>query len=80
MKFFWRLLEYVPKRDKYKEWPARNSFLGHYIPDAEPRPIPDNAFIHESVVKRMEEVEDYRPVNLPAQYQVVEMPAGPTGE
>jgi len=80
MKWAWRILEYVPKADEYKEWPARKSVLGHYIPDAEPRPIPNNAFVHESVVRRMEKVGEYRPVNLPAQYQVVPMPAGPTGE
>src|SRR6266851_6183351 len=36
----WRVLEFIPKADKYKEWKARQSLLGHYIPDAEPRPIP----------------------------------------
>ena len=50
----WRILEYVPKPDKYKEWPERKSRFGFYIPDAEPRPIPEGAFIHESVLKRMD--------------------------
>jgi len=36
----WWPLEYWPKRDKYKEWKSRPSFLGHYIPDGEPRFIP----------------------------------------
>ena len=55
----WRALEYLPKADKYREWPAnrrgnqnwpeRRSFLGHYIPDAEPRVIPEDALIHGSV-------------------------------
>jgi uncharacterized protein (DUF2235 family) len=76
----WRLLEWWPKRDKYKEWKARRSLLGHYIPDAEPRPIPDNAFVHESVVNRMQAVPEYRPINMPSRYQVVPMPAGPQGE
>src|SRR5260370_2573627 len=75
----WRLLEWWPKRDKYKEWQARRSLLGHYIPDAEPRPIADNAFVHESVVKRMQAAPEYRPVNMPSRYQVVPMPAGPQG-
>jgi uncharacterized protein (DUF2235 family) len=67
----WRVLEWLPKADKYKEWPARKSFLGHYVPAAEPRPIPDNAFVHESVVQRTNQVPTYRPVNLPTRYQVV---------
>ena len=29
----WRLLEVIPKKDKYKEWPKRKSMLGYYIPD-----------------------------------------------
>jgi uncharacterized protein (DUF2235 family) len=74
----WRLLEYIPKSDKYKEWPARESHLGFYIPDAEPRLIPDGAFIHESVLKRMEEaVPAYKPVNLPLTYETVPMPVEP---
>jgi uncharacterized protein (DUF2235 family) len=67
----WRLLEWLPKADKYKEWMARKSLLGHYIPAAEPRPIPDDALVHESVVQRINQVSTYRPVNLPARYQVV---------
>jgi uncharacterized protein (DUF2235 family) len=76
----WRLLEYIPKADKYKQWPARKSFLGHYIPDAEPRPIPDDACVHESVVKRMQAVPGYRPVNLPTRYQTIPMATGPGAE
>ena len=36
----WWLLEYLPKSAKYKEWPARTTHFGYYIPDAEPRLIP----------------------------------------
>ena len=70
----WWILEFIPKLAKYKEWPARQVFLGVYIPDAEPRPIPEGAWVHESVVKRMEKVSDYRPVNLPAKYETWPMP------
>jgi uncharacterized protein (DUF2235 family) len=73
----WRILEYIPKADKYKQWPSRKSYLGHYIPDGEPRPMPDNAFVHESVVKRMAAIETYRPVNLADRYRIVPMAAGP---
>jgi hypothetical protein len=70
-------LEWLPKADKYKEWEARRSFLGRYIPNAEPRPIPMDAFVHESVVKRMQAISNYRPVNMPSGYRVIPMPPGP---
>ena len=66
----WRVLEPLPKNDRYKEWPARHSFLGHYIPWAEPRKIPEKSFVHESVVRRIRERSDYRPINMPQEYQV----------
>ncbi|WP_316190335.1 DUF2235 domain-containing protein [Bradyrhizobium sp. SZCCHNS2096] len=71
----WRLLEYLPKKDKYKEWPARKSHLGFYIPDCEPRFIPDGAFIHESALMRIAEIPNYRPVNLPMAYERVPLSA-----
>jgi hypothetical protein len=70
----WWILEFLPKSAKYREWPARQVCSGFYIPDAEPRAIPEGAVIHESVVKRMEKVSDYRPVNLPAKYETFPMP------
>jgi uncharacterized protein (DUF2235 family) len=77
----WRLLEYFPKNDKYKEWSARRSLLGRYVPRAEPRPIPRDAFVHESVMLRMQNSKrGYRPVNLlwdPAPDRVVPMPQKP---
>ena len=73
----WWILEYIPKNAKYKEWPARHAHFGFYIPDAEPRFIPDGALIHDSALKRMAAVEEYKPVNLPAHYDTVPMPVGP---
>lgn len=73
----WRLLEWLPKSDKYKEWLDRKSVLGHYLPQAEPRVIPAGAFIHRSVIDRMAAVPAYRPVNFPAAHQVVDMSDGP---
>jgi len=70
----WWILEFLPKSAKYREWPARQVVFGFYIPDAEPRPIPEGAVVHESVVKRMAEVAGYRPVNLPATYTTWPMP------
>jgi uncharacterized protein (DUF2235 family) len=69
----WWLLEWIPKADKYKEWEMRRSFLGRYIPNGEPRPIPTDAFVHESVARRMEVMPAYRPINIPSRYQVVPM-------
>jgi hypothetical protein len=48
--------------------------FGYYIPNAEPRFIPDGAHIHESVLMRIAEVPDYRPVNLPGSYERVPLP------
>jgi len=73
----WRILEYVPKAAKYKEWPTRKTHFGFYIPDAEPRRIPEGAPVHESVLKRMDALADYRPVNLPLKFETVPMPHPP---
>ncbi len=75
----WWILEFIPKLAKYKEWPARKVEFGFYIPDGEPRPIPDGAFVHQSVIDRMNDPAlNYKPVNFPANPQVIPMPAGPT--
>jgi uncharacterized protein (DUF2235 family) len=73
----WWILEYIPKSASYKEWPARKTHFGYYIPDAEPRFIPDGAIIHESVLQRMNAMPSYRPVNLPKQYEKFPMPVPP---
>jgi hypothetical protein len=70
----WRVLEYLPKSAAYKEWPERKVRYGFYIPNGEPRPIPDGAFIHESVLMRIAEMPDYRPINLPSAYERVPLP------
>lgn len=75
----WRVLEYLPKSAKYKEWPERKVVLGFYIPDCEPRFIPEGAHVHESVLKRMEADANYRPVNLPKEFVTVAMPVEPAG-
>jgi len=70
----WKLLEWLPKKLKWQEYAQRGSLLGWYLPRAEPRTIPDGALIHRSVLERIEQVPSYRPVNLPANYQVEERP------
>jgi uncharacterized protein (DUF2235 family) len=73
----WWILEFIPKAAKYREWPRRQTHFGFYIPDGEPRPIPEGAVIHESVVLRMAEIPDYRPVNFPLKFETFPMPTGP---
>ena len=73
----WRLLEYFPKNAQYKEWPERQVILGRYIPDAEPRLIPEDAVIHESVELRMRAGLGYAPVNLPKRFTTFPMPTAP---
>src|ERR1700722_10281477 len=81
----WWILEFLPKRKKGLEWPPRKSFLGWYIPDAEPRPIPgapltpipEKPVIHRSVLDRMARDPSYRPINLPADYAIEEGPSSP---
>jgi uncharacterized protein (DUF2235 family) len=77
MKGLWRLLEYFPKRNKYKEWPERFSYGPIYFPDCEPRFIPDGALIHDSVIKRMDAGLGYAPENFPKKFDVVPMPEPP---
>lgn len=69
LKNAWWLLEPIPKLTKWREW-RRPSFLGLYIPWAEPRPIPEGALIHQSALDRMAAVSDYKPGNLPTNYEV----------
>jgi hypothetical protein len=64
----------LPKSDKYREWPKRKSWLGFYITRGEPRVIPEGALIHASALKRMDELADYRPVNLPLKFEIEPMP------
>lgn len=61
----WWVGEALPKNDKFKEWPRRKSFLGYYIPFAEPRFIGPDDHIHPSVRQRMKKVPEYKPVNVP---------------
>ena len=51
--------------------------FGYYIPDAEPRFIPDGAIIHKSALQRMDAMPSYRPVNLPKQFEKFPMPVPP---
>ena len=39
--------------------------------------IPEGAFVHESVERKIREDPEYHPVNMPARYQVIAMPERP---
>lgn len=67
----WWILEFIPKRTKWRRWPRRPGLLGLYLPLAEPRLIPDGAFIHQSVFDRIKLKPDYQPINLPANFTQV---------
>ena len=73
----WRMLEYLPKKNKYKEWKARRSFLGCYIPNAEPRVIPEDALIHESAIEKIANDPNYKPGNIPNNYRTIPMLTAP---
>jgi hypothetical protein len=60
----WKVFEYLPFRrmdlDKNGNWHA----IRWPLPQGETRDIPDDAKIHLTVIKRMQEDERYRPGNL----------------
>jgi uncharacterized protein (DUF2235 family) len=70
--FVWKALEIWPKEEAEREWKGRRCLFGCYLPLAEPRAIQENAFIHESVVRRIESFE-YKPINPPKSFEVVPM-------
>ena len=78
MNMVWQILEWLPKRAKWREWNKRQGILGWYLPRSEPRAIPEGALIHQSVQKRIEAVPDYCPINLPRDCQLVG--ASPLGD
>jgi hypothetical protein len=51
--------------------------FGFYIPDAEPRPMPEDAVVHDSVVKRMDAIREHRQVKSPTRFRTRPMPAEP---
>lgn len=66
----WQLLEWIPKKIKYREWLLRRNWLGFYFPKGEPRLLEQGAIVHESVLKHKEASSDYEPPNLPAHFAV----------
>lgn len=67
----WFLLELIPKRTKWRDWPWRWSLFGFYLPFCEPRLIGAGARIHYSVFERANADKKYSPVNLPPKDKIV---------
>lgn len=61
----WKPLEIVPKRVTDREWPRRRSFLGFYLPLAEPRPVAPVHKIDATVKMRRDAGIGYEPENFP---------------
>ncbi|MCO6178859.1 DUF2235 domain-containing protein [Ciceribacter sp. RN22] len=69
----WRLLEFVPRRIPDSSWRRHGIAGGIYVPLSDPRFIPDDALVHQSVVDRLGSPlpeGPYAPENLPARYRV----------
>jgi hypothetical protein len=64
MNWAWRILEYIPKNKKWHDNPETKKKSGLYLPNSEPRFIPDDAIIHTSVQERLD-TGKYDPPNLP---------------
>jgi uncharacterized protein (DUF2235 family) len=69
----WKPLEWLPKSAKLKEWPGRRALFGLYLPNSEPRLIPDDAFIHQSAIAKIKEDKTYTPSNIPKRYHIIDV-------
>ncbi len=65
LKGLWWILELLPKRARFRDWPKRIAILGLYWPFGEPRFIKPDADIHLSVRERQAAIPEYQPRNLP---------------
>jgi len=59
----WKPLEIIPKAVRYREW-QRRTFLGRYLPLAEPRPVAETHVIDDAVHLRIAGDPAYRPINM----------------
>lgn len=70
LKGAWHVLEWLPKKIKWRRWPEKGAGRGWYLPRGEPRKISEGARVHQSVIDRMAIDPTYRPINLPPAYRV----------
>jgi hypothetical protein len=71
---WWKLAEYYPKRVRRKVEAADGTEQWETFQRSNrfhPRRIPEGSLIHESVLKRRDDVAAYKPKNLPKEYQTV---------
>ncbi|MGI2031632.1 T6SS phospholipase effector Tle1-like catalytic domain-containing protein [Rhizobium panacihumi] len=61
----WTLLEWLPRKVPKNSWRKPAATGGYYIPRSDPRLIPANALLHETVQARIDG-GGYNPPNLPA--------------
>ena len=67
----WSILEWLPKRVRWREDNSRRSVMGWYLPSSEARNVPDGAIVHYSVFQRVHS-GGYAPPNLPSNAVVEE--------
>ena len=60
----WKLFEFCPKKIPQSKSQPKSILSRYYLPLSEPRTVSITAEIHESVYKRIEEVGEYKPINL----------------
>ncbi len=65
----WRVLEWLPKRVRWREDKSLPSLFGWYLPRSEHRVVPEGAILHHSVIERKDRA-GYAPPNLPSTFQV----------
>ena len=76
LKWYWWLIEWLPKSAERREWPARKVVLDYYVPWGEPRFIPANEWVHQSVFDRIAQVHAYEPINVDLTHKVEPMTKG----
>jgi uncharacterized protein (DUF2235 family) len=69
LKGAWWVLEFLPKSVKYREW-QRRSFLGFYLPNAEPRVVGPEQVIDPSIRERVQNDATYQG-SVPAECGIV---------
>ena len=73
MNLIWRAVEFLPRRVPSSSWRHGGKGGGIYLPLSDPRFIPEDALIHQSVVDRLNGMPadgPYRPRNLPKNYRI----------
>lgn len=64
MKWYWKVLEYAPRRVPKAHKTERKSFMGFYIPRSEERNVPPDAVLHPSVLERKGSATDFKQTNI----------------